>query len=203
MFCYNVHMSTLKNNTAAERIALLARKEEKIFHIKDLANLWLIQNKNTLRKTLNRYVERGLLHRIYRGFYSLVPVEELDPVLLGAKAIHEFCYLSTESVLFREGYLSQKREHNHFVRGKAGTFALWGHQFISRQMSDKFLYNSESLILVGGVKVATVERAIADMLYFNPKMHFDRPVDWKKVRDMQEKVGYPLTPSRYDSSKTQ
>ena len=67
-------MSTLRNNTSAKRIALLASKNESIFHIKDLANLWAISDANTLRVTLKRYTDQGVLFRIYRGFYSLLPV---------------------------------------------------------------------------------------------------------------------------------
>ena len=49
----------------------------------------------------------------------------------------------------------------------------------------------EGINLHGQVYEATIERAIADMLYFNPFYHFDRPIDVKKVRAMQEKIGYP------------
>src|SRR3990167_8961323 len=100
-------MSTLKDNISARRMVLLGQKAEQIFHIDDLANLWNIQNKNTLRVTIKRYVDSGLLHRIYRGFYSIHQLTELDPVELGAKALHTFCYLSTETILWREGYISQ------------------------------------------------------------------------------------------------
>src|SRR3989338_8203390 len=100
-------MSTLKNNISARRMALLAQKKETIFHIDDLANLWEIADRNTLRVTLKRYTDNKLLYRIYRGFYSLSPFSELDPILLGAKALHAFCYLSTETILWEEGYMSQ------------------------------------------------------------------------------------------------
>jgi len=186
-------MGTLKNNITAIRIVLLAKKDEKIFHTNDLANLWNMQNKNTLRVTLKRYVEDGLLYRIYRGFYSLVPIEEIDPILIGAKAIHQFCYLSTETVLRQEGYILQNIDYYTFVGSKSLKFTIGEHNFKSRQLDDKYLYNPEGVLLKSGVKIATVERAICDMLYFNPYYHFDKQIDWNKIRLMQKKIGYPLT----------
>lgn len=198
--CYNVLVSTLRNNITARRIALLAEKSEKVFHTEDLANLWNIQNKNTLRVTLKRYVEGGLFCRIYKGFYSLFPIGELDPVLIGAKALHQFCYLSTETVLYREGYISQIIDYYTFVSSKSSKFIIGGRKFKSRQLDEKYLYNSEGVFLNNEVKIATVERSICDILYFNPNYHFDRPLDWRKIRSMQRKIGYPLTPHRYDTA---
>ncbi|MFA4890764.1 MAG: hypothetical protein WC604_00175 [Candidatus Gracilibacteria bacterium] len=191
-------MGTLKSNITAHRVALLAKKGEKIFHIDDLANLWNIQNRNTLRVTLKRYVEKGLFYRIYRGFYSLVPIDELDPAFVGAKAIHQFCYLSTETVLRWEGYILQSIGYFTFVGSKTLRLVIGGQEFKSRQLDEKYLYNPEGVSLRDGMKIATVERAICDMLYFNPNYHFDRSIDWQKIRSMQKKIGYPLTPHRYD-----
>ena len=193
-------MSILRNNITARRIALLAKKGEKIFHTDDLANLWDIQNKNTLRVTLKRYVEKELFYRIYRGFYSLVPIEELDPVLVGTKAIHQFCYLSTETVLRQEGYILQNIGYYTFVGPKGLKFVIGGYEFKSRQLDEKYLYNPEGVLLKDGLKIATLERAVCDMLYFNPNYHFDRSIDWRKIRSMQKSIGYPLTPHRYDSA---
>jgi len=191
-------MSTLRSNVTARRIALLAKTGERIFHTNDLANLWNIQNKNTLRVTLKRYVEDGLIYRIYRGFYSLFPIDEIDPALMGAKAIHQFCYLSTETVLRQEGHILQNISYYTFVGSKGLKFVIGGYEFKSRQLDEKYLYNPEGVLLRDGVKIAIVERAVCDMLYFNPSYHFDRSIDWKKIRSMQKKIGYPLTPHRYD-----
>lgn len=193
-------MSTLKKNITSQRIATLATKKEILFHIDDLANLWKINNPNSLRTTLKRYVQSGLLHRIYRGFYSLVPLDEIDPILLGARALHRFCYLTTHSILFRHGYISQKIYAETFVSEKSAQFHILDHQFISHQLHPKYLYNPAGIFLEGGVNRASPERAIADFLYFNSKAYLDRPVDWKTVRNIQKIVGYPLTPHRYDSA---
>lgn len=197
---YSVQMSTLRNNISAQRMALLARKQEVIFHVDDLANLWGITDRNTLRVTLKRYTDNKLLHRIYRGFYSLYPILELDPIVLGAKALHQFCYLSTETILWRKGFISQAPSVYTFVSSMSRQFSIDTHRFKSRRLSDRYLYQPAQLITQNGIKVATPERAIADMLYFNPAFHFDRPVLWAKIKKIQKEIGYPLTPHRYDPS---
>lgn len=200
-------MSTLKNNITAKRIALLASKGEVLFHVKDLANIWSIFDSNTLRVTLKRYTDSGILYRIYRGFYSLFPPPGtspfygLDPIFLGAKAIHDFCYLSTESVLYQSAYIHQKITSFTFVSEKSVKFEIGDYAFTSRQLHPRFLYQSEGVLRKEKIFVATPERAIADMLYFNPYYHFDRSPDWKKIFALQKKIGYPLTPHRYDFAK--
>ncbi len=192
-------MSTLKKNITASRIALLSRTQETIFHIGDLANLWNIEDKNTLRVTLKRYVDIKLLYRIQRGFYSLIAIEKLDPLLVGSKAIHRFCYLSTESILFEEGYISHKPSVYTFVSEKNIQYSFTGGKFmsnfhvISRQLKSQYLYNDEGTYTFNGIQKARAERAICDMLYFNPKYTFDKRPNWNLVRYIQKKVGYPLS----------
>lgn len=194
-------MSTLRNNISAQRMAMLAKKQEAIFHIDDLANLWGIMDRNTLRVTLKRYTDSELLYRIYRGFYSLNLVSELDPIILGAKALHKFCYLSTETVLWREGFISQAPSMYTFVSTVSKQFCIGLHRYKSRKLHDLYLYQPEGLVMQNGVKQATLERAVADMLYFNPSFHFDRPISFPKIKKLQREIGYPLTPHRHGPSK--
>lgn len=194
-------MSTLKNHVSARRIALLGQKEEVIFHIDDLANLWEITDRNTLRITLKRYVDNRLLYRIYRGFYSIHPLSELDPLLLGTKALHQFCYVSMETVLWQEGFISQTPYAYTFISSVAKHFQIGSHRFKSRKLHDRYLFQPAGIIIKNKIRQALPERAIADMLYFNPFFHFDRPVPWKKIKMMQKNIGYPLTHNRYDTSQ--
>jgi hypothetical protein len=62
----------------------------------------------------------------------------------------------------------------------------------------EFLFNQLGIELIGGVLVATVERAICDALFLNPYFHFDKEPDWQKIYEMQQSLKYPLTPNRYD-----
>ncbi|MFA6171360.1 MAG: hypothetical protein WCW77_04385 [Patescibacteria group bacterium] len=192
-------MSTVKINVKQNRFALLARLNEEIFHIDDLQNLWNIREKNTLHTTLKRYVDQELLYRIYRGFYSLKPLDKIDPYLLGIKALHGYGYVSTETILAKEGIISQNLDKITLISSQSRRFSLAGRNYYSRKLDDKFLFNPAGLLEKAGVKSAALERAVADLLYFNPRFHFDGKImiDWKKVKNLQKEIGYPPTSKRY------
>lgn len=182
------------------RFAQLAKIGEIVFHTDDLANLWRIANKNTLYTTIKRYVGQGLLFRIYKGFYGIRPPQEIDPCLLGVKALHGYAYVSCETVLREEGIIQQELSAMTLVSSETKRFSIAGNNYYSRKLADTFLYQQNGITAVdSGVRKANTERAIADLLYFNPHMYFDAEnlIDWKKVRDIQKELGYPLTPKRY------
>ena len=91
------------NDSDGNRMAILAKLGESIFTVQDLATLWNIKNRNTLRMTLMRYTKRGLIVRIWRGLYSLQKTEKLNARLLGLKVMNKFSYISCETVLLKRG----------------------------------------------------------------------------------------------------
>lgn len=175
------------------RINELLKIDRKIYHSNDLAILWDITNKNTLYTTIKRYVKKGVLIRIYKGLYSTVALPELDPLELGKAIIHRYTYLSTESVLSQAGVISQVTYRYTFVSDISKKVTVGSMPFLYRQLKDEYLYNPTGVVNQNGVFIATLERAVADMLYFNPKYHIDIPgsLDWEKVRFIQQEVGYP------------
>jgi hypothetical protein len=56
--------------------------------------------------------------------------------------------------------------------------------------------NPTGLTLRGSIYQATPERAVVDLLYFNPHAHLDAPklCDWRRVRAIQRALG--LTTAR-------
>ncbi len=182
--------------SGGDRLSRIAALGETVFHAGDAANLWRITNKNSLNKTLSRYVSDGILHRIYKGFYSVRKVGDINPIFLGAKAINAYAYLSCESVLFQNGVLNQSPQEITFVSSDSKHFKIAGINYRSRRMSDEFLFNDVGVETKDGVRVATLSRAMADMLYFNPKKHFDvastNLIDWGKVKEIISAVGYKV-----------
>ena len=185
-------MSTVKDNTIANRFKKLAQMDEEIFHTQDLANLWQINNKNNLHTTLYRYVQKGLLNRIQKGMYSLKNIKNLDPNLLGVKFLNQFAYISTETILAEAGIIFQNPTDITLVSSKSLKFTIGGNSYTSRQLKDGFLYNDYGISLTNGYYKASLERAVADILYFNPQYYFDNKtaIDWKKVKEIQKKVAY-------------
>lgn len=205
MFPYTIHMSIVKKNENSkkgvynDRFAKLARLGATLFHVGDLASLWQIHNAHNVHVTLKRYADRGLLIRVYRGLYALKPLEQIDPFLIGIKALHRFAYVSTETVLSDAGIIQQEMQSITLISSLSKKFSVGANHFVSRKLTDRFLYNECEIYEKRGIKKATVERAVADMLYFNSRAYFDadKNIDWQKVREIQEAVGYPLTPFRY------
>ena len=156
-----------------------------------------------MHTTLTRYARAGILFRIYRGFYSLKPVAQLDPLMLGIKALHEFSYVSAETVLENAGIIFQDRNKITLISSKSRKFSIGGYHYRSRKLADQYLFNQTGIKEVNGVKIADINRAAADLLYFNSRAHFDNEklINWRQVKKKQAEIGYPLTPKRYDFTK--
>ena len=185
-------MSTGYENTTANRIAKLAKMGETLLHTQDFSTLWGIKNKNHLYTTLKRYAQRGLLYRIHKGFYSLKDLKYVNKYLLGIKSLNQYAYISTETVLAEHSVIFQLSSIITIVSAESKKFTIQGNQYQSRQLSDKYLYNDIGVILQDGYYKATLERAVADMLYFNPMYFFDNKevIDWDKVNEIQKLLGY-------------
>lgn len=205
-------MSTAKNDkilnkpaARSERFAQIAKLGEIIFHAQDLANLWQIKSKNTLYTALKRYAQKGLLFRVYKGLYSIKPVDEIDSRLLGVKALHSPAYVSCETILAQAGIINQNIGNITLISSKSKKFSVAGYVFYSRKLQDKYLQQTAGIILEDRIRAATVERAAADLLYFNPRYFFDneKQINWREVKKIQKLIGYPLTPKRYDFTKSQ
>ena len=188
----------MKRNT--NNLAALLKQKERVFHTQDLAVIWEITNKNTLYTAIKRYCQKGILRRIFKGLYTTVPVSEISPLKMGAKALHKYCYITTETVLQEDGFLNQAVFLITFVSNQSRRFSIEKNEYKSRKLKDKYLYNPTGIIEKDGVKRADIFRAIADMLYFNPHAYFDKNVNWAEVKKVQKAVGYPLTAKRYVDS---
>ena len=174
------------------KINELLKLEQKLFHTNDLALIWGIDNKNTLYTGIKRYIQKGILIRVQKGLYSTIPIDQLDSVRLGISLIHGFAYLSTESVLAQEGVISQAVFAITLVGSISKRFEVGGYHFICRRLKDKLLYRTAGIEQKDDVFIAKIERAAADILYFDPKYHFDNlsKIGRTKVRQIQKEVGY-------------
>ena len=129
---------------------------------------------------------------LHRGFYSVKPLTTINPLELGSAAIHQYSYLSTESVLVQEGVIFQDVAYYTFCSSKTYIIRIKEFTYKIRQLKDEYLYKTAGIIDKKTHRQATVERAVADMLYFNPQFYFDAKdhVDWKRVEAIQKEAGY-------------
>jgi len=176
-----------------DKLNILLKQPQKVFHSTDLAILWEIQNLNTLYTTVKRFTKKGVLFPIYKGLYSTLPTNQINPLELGVHILHRFCYVSTETILSQAGYINQPSRKYTYVSDISRNITYQNWSFISRQLQSKFLHNSVGISQNDhGILIASPERAVADMLYFQPTYHFDAQnlIAWDKVKIVQHQIGY-------------
>ena len=187
-----LYYSNMQSISKQNKLDVLVKQPKKLFHTHDLELLWNINNKSTLYSTINRYLKNGYLIQVHRGFYSTVRLDDINPIELGTSAFHEYCYLTTETVLANSGVIFQIVPHLTFCSSKNRRLMINNQSFVSRQLKPAFLFQSAGIVEQSNYRQASPERAIADMLYFNPHYYFDAhdTIDWKKVKEIQKEVGY-------------
>lgn len=190
MYSINKQQNTKTLNIRQNKLIEIMKLDSPIFHVDDLVKLWSITNRNTLLTSLKRYNRNRLIHRLYRGFYSLKPANELEPLLLGSQAINSYCYLSGETILAKHGVIFQQVNYFTYFGQKTRRFEIGNYKYYCRQLKNDFLYNDTGVDKSGKFNLATLERAVADILYINPLYHFDNPgiINWKKVKKIQAVV---------------
>lgn len=177
------------------RINKLLKLDQKLVHTRDLALLWSISNPNTLYTTIKRYVQKGVLLPVHKGLYSTVPLTQIDPVRVGIAILHTYAYISCETVLAQAGIIFQAVPAITLVTTLSKKFCVNDMQYVARQLKPQFLYQTIGITQKDqgdGYCIASVERAVADMLYFNKQYHFDAhaQIDWDRVTYIQKKIGY-------------
>ena len=170
----------------------LIGQEKRIFTSSNLALLWNIEKKNTLWTTINRYVNREILHRLSKGLYSTLPIENLNPYELGCALCGPYSYVSAESVLQSAGIIMQKVNKITLFGKKKREFTINNTAYFCRFLNIAYLLNREGINNTGHYSIASVDRATGDMLYINPRYHFDNNsgINMTAVNDLSKKVGY-------------
>lgn len=174
------------------KLAELLRLDQKILHASDLGKLWGHSNQASLYTAINRYVKKGILIPIQKGLYATIPLDKIDPIKLGMAVIHNYAYLSCETVLAKAGLIFQSVQTITLISLRPRKFEIGNNRYLVRQLNPKFLYQTAGMDDRAGYLEAGPERAVADMLYFNPRYHFDGAdrIDWKRVKLIQTEVGY-------------
>src|SRR3989338_5838777 len=115
------------------RINVLLKQKRKLFHTRDLALLWGNPKPNTLYTTIKRYVQKGILIPIHKGFYSVLPLSKINSMALGISYIHNYAYLSCESILIAKGIIFQQSEYITLVSNVSKKFNIGGNSYWVRR----------------------------------------------------------------------
>ena len=175
-----------------DKLKMLLNADKNIFSSSDIATIWGITNKNTLWTTLRRYVQNKTLHRLQKGIYSKIDPSQINPFEIGCALAGPFSYISLETVLSQHGVIMQDVKKITLVGDRAMDFDYGNISFSVRKVDSKFLFNRVGIKDNKKYSVASLERAVADIRYCNPKYFFDndKPINWDKVSEIKELVGY-------------
>ncbi len=171
---------------------MLLGQESHIFRTSDLAVLWGIMNKNTLLTTIRRYVQREILYPIQKGMYATIPLNKLHPYELGCALAGSSSYVSTETVLQTEGIIMQQVQTITLFGAKAMSKTVGSGSYLVRYLHPKYLLNRTGIVEKSIYAVASIERAIADMLYIEPTYYFDneKATSAAQVVKLSKEIGY-------------
>jgi len=175
-----------------DKLKMLINADKNIFSSSDIATIWGITNKNTLWTTLKRYVQNKTLHRIKKGMFSKIEPSKLDPFEIGCALSGPFSYVSLETVLSQNGVIMQNVKKITLVGDREMDFKYENISFLVRKMNSEFLFNRVGIKDEKKYSIASLERAVVDIQYYNPKYFFDNesPITWGSVSEIKELVGY-------------
>ncbi len=154
-----------------------------VFTIQYLTLLNSDKDEASLRKSINYYVQRGLLLNPRRGIYAKPDYNEQEM----ACAIYNPSYISLEYVLSRNGVTFQYSDEVTSVSYKNRMLDIDGKTYSFRRINPVLWANMVGINQQDNVAIATVERAFLDMLYLSAgNCYFDnlRPINKSLVKQL-------------------
>lgn len=131
------------------------------YSIADLGKI-LNQRGATLRVTIHRLVEKGILVSIQRGAYTLP--EQIGKLDRSISQMYYPCYLSLETALARYTILNQIPYTLTFVSDRVSKRLYVGEQEVEIRQIHKNLFWGYTL--KNGLAIAHPEKALLDQLYY-------------------------------------
>jgi hypothetical protein len=117
------------------------------------------------------YVKAAKLFRVTRGIYSINP--QFQPAALAAK-LNPPSYITGWYVLSRAGVVYQYYgEGVTSVALRNRQFEIAGQKYSFRQMKREIFFNELGIEKTANYWIASPERALLDVLYFNKSLSFD------------------------------
>jgi hypothetical protein len=157
----------------------LILSQKTVFDTKDLAILWGITNKDSLKSKIYYWNRTGKLIRLTTGIYSIS--ENYNKYECAAKILAP-SYVSLETVMRENGCIFQYSTKITSVSFLRRNFSCAGNEYEYYKIKDAVLYNKEGIDFLQYYAIASLERAFLDMIYLNKEYYFDRldNINWEK-----------------------
>lgn len=151
--------------------------------MKDLAILWGIKNRNTLKSKASFLARNGKLKKLHYGIYALD--EKYDKFELAGK-LHHPSYISTEIVFRREGMTFQYSEEITSISDVTKRYEVDGTSYSYRKIKDITLFDKKGIDFFDNWAIASEERAFLDMIYINKNYYFDNlsGISWTRCFEL-------------------
>lgn len=151
--------------------------------MKDLAILWEIKNRNTLKSKANFLAKSGKLKKLHYGIYALDT--KYDKFELAGKLKHP-SYISLETVFRKEGMTFQYSEEITSMSNSTKSYEVDGTTYSYHKIKDIALFDRKGINFFDNRAVASKERAFLDMVYINKNYYFDNlePISWTKCFEL-------------------
>lgn len=164
-------------------IEVLVKSKKTIFSMTDLAVLWKINNKDTLKAKVYYLTQKKKIKRLHQGIFAVD--EDYNKFELAGK-LKNPSYISLETVLAKENVIFQYNSKITSISNLGGEYHINGDDYKYRKIKNSVLYNDSGLEVKDNYTIASKERAFLDMLYFNKEYYFDNlsDMDWKKCKEI-------------------
>ena len=170
------------------KLSKLLELKKTVFNYADFRHVFPGIKDDNLRKYLLKAKENGILLNPLRWYRAL---PNYDPKEL-ACLIKQNGYISCQTVLFREGVIFQFMGNTlECVADRHVEYVIDNQNFKFYKIKPELLNNNIGIRDYENYRMATLERALCDYIYFFPKAGIDAPENINKIRLKQILPYYP------------
>ena len=165
----------------------LKRNNQTVFSFSDLSQVVEGYTGAKLRSALKYALQRGDIFRISKGIYSL---SKDYSFLEFANKYRSPSYISTYSVLQKEGVIFQPYSSIYIISNRSQEIEIDSQKYVYRKVKNSILLNTFGVKNINGIQMASIERAICDKLYLDGSEFFDnlRSVNWELMSQLNNQV---------------
>ncbi|MDR1197301.1 MAG: hypothetical protein LBL08_03475 [Candidatus Nomurabacteria bacterium] len=164
------------------KMKLLLKSGHNVFNMDDLGLVWGQNKRSDTVQSARDYARKGELIRLRRGLY-VVDQQNIQIEEVAGRAFTP-SYITGETVLAMQGLIFPATTEVYCAALKTKRIAINGYEIIYHMLKPEVFYNPIGIENRDNFAVASLERAIADLIYiYDGKYDFERlhDVDWGKL----------------------
>jgi predicted transcriptional regulator of viral defense system len=169
----------------ATKYNLLLQSGQNVFNIDNLSVIWGQKKRSDTVQSVRNYVKSGQLFRLRRGLYTLNK-DSLDVFEVANKAWTP-SYVSGQTILAKHGTTYQSISTVHSISPTSKKIMIEGTIFLFHMVKEEIFYNQLGIENRHGIYFASLERAVADLLYYsggNWQFENLENVNWEKLKEI-------------------